>query len=452
MTQWIDNVGINPEWSNNIDATIEWSPAEVPISSSIVVSSLTPDLDIIIERSVSSAISITSLTDNIAFERRFTFNANIGITTSTTSDFDALQIRNLTSISNIQSVAVQIKYFSSTINIPFRTEENYLSYDNSGIINIGDGTLLTIEDNLFDYNTEYEINRWFNSTSNINSLTNDVSNLETSVLFNSIINIVSVTEKISETSVLKNNKKLEYLIDSFVSNNTIENNEKFKDLMQVFLRYLDNNAIYKALNLPENNNLNNIYPEFIDNFMNMYLNNVIDNNKYDLDYKNKLRFMALSRILNNSKGSQSSFSYLFNSLSNIRVADNDINIDIDKIITEYVENESWWEGYINYRDASNFYDSTIDHSINVPRPFTYQFKIDQTQSSMKELIGQVHPAGFQQEFLIDMNFEDESELVDELIVNTTYYHFYSGYTANKTTYYHDGTITRAGFHIITTTG
>ena len=248
-------------------------------------------------------------------------------------------------------------------------------------------------------------------------------------------------------------KKLEYLTDSFVPDHIQYYNPKYKDLVRVFLRFLDYNSMFKTLNLASNNDLNKIFTEFLDYYLDQYLYGMVDLSKYELTDRNKQLFLLLSRILNNSKGTRKAFSYLFNSLTDIRIANEDVKISVDKIVTEFIEDESWWDlGDVKYHDGVYLRDGSITYEAEIPRPFTYQFKIDQSRETMLPLIRSVHPAGFQQEFLIEMDQADSQSTSDLIDTTTTYYHFYSYGVSGKTWYTHDGSIDRSGSHQVRSIG
>lgn len=357
--------------------------------------------------------------------------------------------------------------FNSAVEIRTITFESLLGAEDTTLIAVSTdlSSVLSIESSPLSSIVTLRVFSSFSSSANISINTISDAHAEksfvsslpivfdtsTPVIGKSVSIVVSIeinTSDIDAYYKITGNKKLEYLVNKFTPDHIEYFNPKFKDLFRVFLRYLDYNPIYKTLTITNNNDLNKIFPEFLDNYLNQYLNNIIDLDKYDLTEKNKQLFLLLSRLLNNSKGTQKAFSYLFRSLTDIRIANEDITIAVDKIITDYIENETWWN-YPNplYHDGTYYHDGVITHNASVRRPFTYQFKIDQSVETMLPLIRAVHPAGFQREFLIEMDFEDEQELNDVLKTSTTYYHFYSSGVPNRTIYYHDGTIDRSGSHI-----
>jgi hypothetical protein len=296
------------------------------------------------------------------------------------------------------------------------------------------------------------VQRYFNSQSDAVFSTSSVPAVR-AWAFSSSPNVEFSLDGIYAKYSISGIKKLEYFTTPWTPDHLEYMYPKFKDFVRVFLRYLDYNSIHKTLTLTNNNDLNKIFPEFLSSYLDQYLNGVIDFTKYDLTYNNKQLFILLSRLLNNSKGTQKAFSYLFRSLTNIRIANEDINISVDKIIAEFIENESWLTGGdVWYHDGTYNYDGTIDHEADIAKPYTYQFKIDQSRETMLPLIRSVHPAGFQQEFLIDMGFEDTVGQEGEIELSTTYYHYYSYGVADKTGWLHDGTITYSESHVETTIG
>ena len=260
-------------------------------------------------------------------------------------------------------------------------------------------------------------------------------------LFSTTIPVQTNTTDVDLNYIVSGFKKLEYLTNSFVPTHIEYYHPKFKEFMQVFLRYLDQNSMFKTLNLINNNDLNKMYEEFLDDYVNMYLYDTIDLDKYQLNDENKRFFILLSKLMHNLKGNVKAFAFLFNSFSDIRIADDELVIGVDKITAEFIENEAWWdEGIIKYYDGVHSYDGTEDYSAEFSKPFTYQFKIDQARGIMLPLVRSVHPAGFLYEFLVKNNFDDDLQPQDILQTSTTYYHFYSSGEVGATPYTYDGTI------------
>lgn len=381
--------------------------------------------------------------------------------------------------------------FNSQVDLKTATDEHLLGCSSTTFVSIGGDVILSIEDTPITSMPDIVTINAFSSTANItnttvsdigiaiffnsvsNCVANTISDIDFFVAFNSVSNIQTSIDNASIDYKIGGYKKLEYLTNSFTPKHVEHFNPKFKDLIRVFLRYLDYFPMFKTLTLEKNNNLNTIFPEFIDYYLDQYLNNTIDLSKYQLTENNKKLLLLLSRLINNSKGTQKAFSYLFRSLTNIRIANEDIQISVDKIVTEFIENESWWSGgTIKYYDDTYTYDGSVDHEADFAKPFTYQFKIDQSLDTMLPLIKSVHPAGFQQEFLLEMNFEDDLNSDDELNTTITYYHFYCSKLdtvlgaspdiavgiggddslgiissqTSETKYYHDGSIDYSGSH------
>lgn len=242
-------------------------------------------------------------------------------------------------------------------------------------------------------------------------------------------------------------KKIQYIVDDVISDSVEYKYPKFKELIKSYFKYLDLTSIKTTLNIQNNCNINTVYDEYVDSYLNNLFNGVIDLNKYGLTNENKKRFLQLSRILNNLKGNEKAFDFLFRTFTDIRVAQDDISIDIDKIIVDFIENESWWDPTeAHFYDGTIFYDGTYDHAVDFQRPFTYQFLIDQSRESMLPLIRTVHPAGFEYEFLLQAVFEDSQQVVDEINMTARYFHYYAYGEPDMTDYFYDGTITYSEYH------
>lgn len=367
------------------------------------------------------------------------FSSVSNLTSSTVSDgFKNALINSVVGylFSDTSSMSVS-REFNSTSSIIISTnapgldlENRFISLSNIGITSISD----------------INSTRIFNSQSDIS-----ISTVSEAIILNSFASEANITitiEDVESKYKIVGYEKLEYFTVPWTPEHIKHFYPKFQDLIRVFLRYLDYNSIYKTLTLSNNNDLNKIFPEFLDKYLDQYLNNTIDLTKYDLTPNNKQLFLMISRLLSNSKGTKKAFSYLFRSLTDIRIANEDINISVDKIITEFIESESWWTGgLIKYHDGVYIHDGSIDHSADFAKPFTYQFKIDQSRETMLPLIQKVHPAGFQQEFLIEMNYEDDVNVSDVLKTTSTYFHYFN-YGGGQTDYLHDGTIDHSGSHQI----
>ena len=307
----------------------------------------------------------------------------------------------------------------------------------------------------FDVDSELRIHREFEYFS-------EIINIETSDNIFGIINAFA-THSLIELDTQSNiqiigtsnipvaPRKIQYLTDSLVPDNIHFNFPKYKEFIRAFLKYLDLTSIKSTVNILNNVNINYVYKEFIDDYLGMYLNEVLDLSKYRLTDENKRKILNLSRILHNLKGNKKSFDFLFRTLTNIVIANEDKNINIDRIVTEYIENEEWWNiELVKYYDAVYLYDGSQDHTAIYSKPFNYQFKIDQSRETMLPLIRALHPAGFNYEFLIEIPFMDDMSIAEVLDVKTRYFHFYSYDVPNMTNYYYNGQITHSLYHEVTT--
>jgi len=246
-------------------------------------------------------------------------------------------------------------------------------------------------------------------------------------------------------------KKIQYLVDNLVPDNIHFYFPKYKEFIRAFFKYLDLTSVKTGINFLNNININHVYKEFIDDYFGVYLKDVVNLNKYGLTDENKIKFLKLSRVLHNLKGNRKSFDFLFRTLTDIVIANENQNINIDRIFTEFVENENWWDlEEVNYYNDSIIYDGLRNHNIRASKPFTYQFKVDQSMEMMVPLIRSVHPAGFDYEFLIDNRFIDQFSMTNRLEVKEKYYHFYSYGEEGKHLYTYNGAITHSEYHEITT--
>ena len=188
----------------------------------------------------------------------------------------------------------------------------------------------------------------------------------------------------------KDNKKLQYIIQHLLSGNINDNYPNLVLLFKALAEYEDAGGAYsKSMFMTENNQYSTIYPELIDEFYNDFFNNVIDETKYELTQENKRLFISIAAMIHNLKGNIKSQDFLFKYMENIIIEDdNDDQYNIDKFTYSYVEDESWWE--------------TATY-----KPFTYEITFDQPREAIRELVESVHPAGFDFEFVTELNFIDE---------------------------------------------
>jgi photosystem II stability/assembly factor-like uncharacterized protein len=185
-------------------------------------------------------------------------------------------------------------------------------------------------------------------------------------------------------------KKIQYLIDTLVLPFIKTNHPKWRNLILAYLEYLDANALNKALNFTDNAYSDTMYAELLDDFLKIYFKDVVDVNKFGLDDANKRLFISLSKLIGNLKATKTSFGFFFNSFTNFSIPSDTGDINVNDMTIELREMPEWW---LQNNDPT--------------RPYTYIFKIDNTEiSNIKELIKEVHPAGFLQLFLFENTFED----------------------------------------------
>ncbi len=205
-------------------------------------------------------------------------------------------------------------------------------------------------------------------------------------------------------------KKIQYLIDSFVLPFIRNQHPKWTELILTYLKFLDENSMYDTLNITDNVNVNVMFSDLLDDFLNIYFKDVIDLNKFGLNDDNKRLFIALSKLIHNLKSTKTSYGFFFNSLTDFSIPSDSGDINVNDLVIELQEKPEWWL------------------LGNEPtRPFTYIFKIDETElTNLKELIKEVHPAGFLQLFLYEVDETDYIDANDCLELDITYGTFYNG--------------------------
>lgn len=205
-------------------------------------------------------------------------------------------------------------------------------------------------------------------------------------------------------------KKIQFLVDNLVLPFLKSQHPKWRDLILAYLEYLDDNPLFYALNITDNVNVNEMFSELLDDFLNLYFKDVVDLNKFGLNDDNKRLFIALSKLIHNLKANKSSFGFFFNSFTNFSIPTDSGDIDIGALTVELREKPEWW--FINN-------DPT--------RPYTYIFKVNEVDlTNIRELIAEVHPAGFLYLFLYEIHFEEHLRAYECIELTTRYGIFYNG--------------------------
>lgn len=210
--------------------------------------------------------------------------------------------------------------------------------------------------------------------------------------------------------LLNEYKKIQYLIDSLVLPFIKNQHPKWRELILTYLEFLDDYSLNKALNITDNVNVNDMYSELLDDFLNLYFKDVVDLNKFGLNDDNKRLFISLSKLIGNLKSTKTSFGFFFNSFTDFSIPTGAGDINVSDLVIQLEENPNWW--LLNN-------DPT--------RPFTYIFKINTPDlTNLRELIKEVHPAGWVQLFLFETNFEDFFKGTDCLELSITFGVKYNG--------------------------
>ena len=152
-------------------------------------------------------------------------------------------------------------------------------------------------------------------------------------------------------------KKLEYIAENLLTPFLRDNYPLWGELIKGYLSYLDNSFYSKIINLTDNNNSFTIYPELLDDYLDLYFNGMIDMQTYQLTDDNKRIYIALSKYIFGLKGNVKALDFLFRSLSDVQVLTDNGFITIDQIDIDYYEDESWWPDTY---------------------PFTYKFTVDES--------------------------------------------------------------------------
>jgi len=192
--------------------------------------------------------------------------------------------------------------------------------------------------------------------------------------------------------LLNEYKKLQFLVDTLVLPFIKNQHPKWRELILSYLEFLDESALNKSMNITDNVDVNSMYSELLDDFLDLYFKDVIDLNKFGLNDENKRLFISLSKLIGNLKSTKTSFGFFFNSFSDFSIPSASGDISVTDLTIELKEMPDWW----------------LEHN-DPTQPFTYMFRIDTPElANLKELIKRVHPAGWLQLFLLEVSFDDES--------------------------------------------
>lgn len=221
-------------------------------------------------------------------------------------------------------------------------------------------------------------------------------------------------------------KKIQYLIDSLVIPFLKNQHPKWRELILAYLKYLDQSSLNKSLNIADNDSVDDMYSELLDDFLNLYFKDVVDLNKFGINEDNKRLFISLSKLIGNLKSTKTSFGFFFNSFTDFSIPSSGGDINVNDLSITLEEHEEWW---LENNDPT--------------RPFTYVFKINETElTNLKELIREVHPAGFVQLFLYEVEFEEFMHGTDCLELSINFGAFYNG------KYYYDAQIEVEGIPMV----
>jgi hypothetical protein len=230
-------------------------------------------------------------------------------------------------------------------------------------------------------------------------------------------------------SVLLNEyKKIQFMVDSLVLPFIKNQHPKWRELILTYLEFLDENALNKSMNITDNVDVNSMYSELLDEFLALYFKDVVDINKFGLNDDNKRLFISLSKLIGNLKSTKTSFGFFFNSFSDFSIPSDTGDISVTDMTIELKEMPEWW---LENNDPT--------------QPFTYVFRTNTPElANLKELIKQVHPAGWLQLFMFEVSFDDESGQgeymngYDCFELDVTHGNFYNGQ------YNYDGIMTIDG--------
>lgn len=175
-------------------------------------------------------------------------------------------------------------------------------------------------------------------------------------------------------------KRLHYITDSLLSSFQRTDNPEWKELIQTYLKYLDEEVYQKLLNITKITNINNVKDEvFIEEFFKQYANGIVNEDLIKLDTDTRKQFVIVSNLINNLKGTRSSIEYLLRYGAQTQVE------DIQK-------------SYVLEDLAVNISDNLlISACVSNPKLFnnlfTYQYETKEVYDRLPEILETVNPAG-----------------------------------------------------------
>lgn len=223
-------------------------------------------------------------------------------------------------------------------------------------------------------------------------------------------------------------KRLHYIVKQLIPNYLLHTHPEWKELMEVFLKYLDEKVYQKIIGIENVININNkdITDELIMELFNQYGSGLVNEEFIEIDIDDRKNFAQLGKYINNLKGTKLSLEYLFRYLGQSQI----VGL-VDKKVFEYILEE--------IRENKDLLQ--IDPEPN-PKlfiaPFTYNIVVNQIFYDLPKLLESVHPAGFNYLIL----YENLLQYVESFSVSNI-----QGKVKKIFPYRYDGLYKRVGYHV-----
>lgn len=181
-------------------------------------------------------------------------------------------------------------------------------------------------------------------------------------------------------------KRLNYLTDDLLSGFLRELNPEWRDLVETYLKYLDEKVYNNIVDITNITNINNVENDaLIKSLFEQYGSGIINEQIMKIDNENRKQFAILGKLINNLKGTKSSIDYLNRYLGQAQIFDLQRNYVFEDINYTYLEDATNWE-----MDT----DSPPDKNPKFFKaPFTYGYTSKQVYDGLAEILDTVNPAG-----------------------------------------------------------
>ena len=179
-------------------------------------------------------------------------------------------------------------------------------------------------------------------------------------------------------------KRLHYIVDQLIPNYLLSIHPEWKQLMELYLEYLDNRVYQQIIGIENVININNkdITDTLILELYKQYDSGLVNEEFLEIDIDDRKNFAQLGKYIHNLKGTKLSLEYLFRYLAQSQI----VGL-VDKRVFEYILEE--------IRENKSLLDIDINPNPKLfVAPFTYNISVTEVFNDLPQLLKSVHPAGF----------------------------------------------------------